>query len=231
MDIKITGLNAQILAEALEQARKGRLYILDKMDEVARRSRARRSAIRASHHHHQDSIPTRFATSSDQAAKSFAASSRRPARRSMSKTTAASPSPRANGEAARGRDADRSATSRPKPKSVKTYLGTVTRIVDFGAFVEIFPGTDGLLHVSEIADYRVRDVRDELNEGQQILVKCIGVEGNKIRLSRKALTEEGPQPPTPKRRASKQPAGRRRRSRAAATKNRQAIWQTAELPN
>jgi polyribonucleotide nucleotidyltransferase len=47
-----------------------------------------------------------------------------------------------------------------------------------------------LLHVSEIADYRVRDVRDELKEGQQILVKCISVEGNKIRLSRKALLKE-----------------------------------------
>jgi polyribonucleotide nucleotidyltransferase len=47
-----------------------------------------------------------------------------------------------------------------------------------------------LLHVSEIADYRVRDVRDELKEGQQILVKCIGVEGNKIRLSRRAVLKE-----------------------------------------
>ena len=56
----------------------------------------------------------------------------------------------------------------------QTYLGTVSRIVDFGAFVEIFPGTDGLLHISEIADRRVKDVRDELKEGQQILVKCIG---------------------------------------------------------
>jgi polyribonucleotide nucleotidyltransferase len=72
----------------------------------------------------------------------------------------------------------------------KTYLGTVSRIVDFGAFIEILPGLDGLLHVSEIADYRVRDVRDELTEGQQVMVKCIGIEGNKIRLSRKALLNE-----------------------------------------
>jgi polyribonucleotide nucleotidyltransferase len=62
--------------------------------------------------------------------------------------------------------------------------------VDFGAFVEIFPGTDGLLHISEIAEHRVRDVRDELKEGQQILVKCIGKEGNKIKLSRKAVLRE-----------------------------------------
>src|SRR5437868_15544611 len=72
----------------------------------------------------------------------------------------------------------------------ETYLGTVSRIVDFGAFVEIFPGTDGLLHISEIAEHRVRDVRDELKEGQQILVKCIGKEGNKIKLSRKAILRE-----------------------------------------
>jgi polyribonucleotide nucleotidyltransferase len=72
----------------------------------------------------------------------------------------------------------------------QTYLGTVSRIVDFGAFVEIFPGTDGLLHISEIADRRVKDVRDELKEGQQILVKCIGREGNKIKLSRKAVLRD-----------------------------------------
>lgn len=72
----------------------------------------------------------------------------------------------------------------------QTYLGTVSRIVDFGAFVEIFPGTDGLLHISEIADRRVKDVRDELKEGQQILVKCIGKEGNKIKLSRKAVLRD-----------------------------------------
>ena len=72
----------------------------------------------------------------------------------------------------------------------ETYMGTVSRIVDFGAFVEIMPGLDGLLHISEISDRRVKDVRDELKEGQQILVKCIGREGNKIKLSRKAIINE-----------------------------------------
>jgi len=72
----------------------------------------------------------------------------------------------------------------------ENYLGTVSRIVDFGAFVEIFPGTDGLLHISEIADRRVKDVRDELKEGQQIMVKCIGKDGNKIKLSRKAVLKD-----------------------------------------
>jgi polyribonucleotide nucleotidyltransferase len=72
----------------------------------------------------------------------------------------------------------------------KTYLGKVVRIVDFGAFVEIFPGTDGLLHISEISENRIKQVRDELNEGDQILVKVLALEGNKIKLSRKAILKE-----------------------------------------
>ncbi|MEP6715699.1 MAG: S1 RNA-binding domain-containing protein, partial [Terriglobia bacterium] len=71
-----------------------------------------------------------------------------------------------------------------------TYVGTVNRIVDFGAFVEIFPGTDGLLHISEISEIRIKEVRDELKEGDQILVKVLGLEGNKIKLSRKAVLKE-----------------------------------------
>jgi polyribonucleotide nucleotidyltransferase len=62
--------------------------------------------------------------------------------------------------------------------------------VDFGAFVEIFPGTDGLLHISEISENRIKQVRDELKEGDQILVKVLGIEGNKIKLSRKAVLRE-----------------------------------------
>jgi polyribonucleotide nucleotidyltransferase len=72
----------------------------------------------------------------------------------------------------------------------KTYLGKVVRIVDFGAFVEIFPGTDGLLHISEIAENRIKDVRDELKEGDQIMVKVLALEGNKIKLSRRAVLKE-----------------------------------------
>ena len=73
----------------------------------------------------------------------------------------------------------------------KTYMGKVQRITDFGAFVEIMPGIDGLLHVSEIARHRVNDVRDELQEGEQVLVKVINIDpSGKIRLSRKALLAE-----------------------------------------
>jgi polyribonucleotide nucleotidyltransferase len=72
----------------------------------------------------------------------------------------------------------------------KTYLGKVTRLADFGAFVEIIPGTDGLLHISEVAEHRIKDVRDELKEGDQVLVKVLAVEGNRIKLSRKAILKE-----------------------------------------
>jgi polyribonucleotide nucleotidyltransferase len=81
----------------------------------------------------------------------------------------------------------------------KTYLGKVVRVVEFGAFVEILPGTDGLLHVSEIAHHRVQDVRSEVKEGDQVLVKVVSIDpSGKIRLSRKALIEEaeGGTPPS-----------------------------------
>jgi polyribonucleotide nucleotidyltransferase len=85
------------------------------------------------------------------------------------------------------------------PELNKTYLGKVVRVVEFGAFVEILPGTDGLLHVSEIAHHRVQDVRSEVKEGDQVLVKVVSIDpSGKIRLSRKALIEqvEGGTPPS-----------------------------------
>jgi polyribonucleotide nucleotidyltransferase len=66
----------------------------------------------------------------------------------------------------------------------------VVRLAEFGAFVELFPGTDGLLHISEIAEHRVKEVKDELSEGDQIMVKVLAIEGNRIKLSRKALIRE-----------------------------------------
>jgi len=73
----------------------------------------------------------------------------------------------------------------------QTYLGKVAKVVEFGAFVTILPGLDGLLHVSEMAPYRVKSPADEVSEGQEIMVKVIAVEANgKIRLSRKALMAE-----------------------------------------
>ena len=72
----------------------------------------------------------------------------------------------------------------------KSYMGKVVRIVNFGAFVEILPGVDGLLHISEIAHHRVGEVTDELNEGDEVMVKVIDIDGQgRVRLSRKVLLE------------------------------------------
>ena len=75
----------------------------------------------------------------------------------------------------------------------KIYKGTVKKIMDFGAFVEILPGTDGLCHISQLAPERVKEVRDVLKEGDEVMVKVLEVDKTgKIRLSRKeALKEAG----------------------------------------
>jgi polyribonucleotide nucleotidyltransferase len=73
-----------------------------------------------------------------------------------------------------------------EPEVGKVYQGTVRKIMEFGAFVEILPGTDGLVHISELADGRVNRVEDILAEGDEVLVKCIGVDRmGKIKLSRR----------------------------------------------
>ncbi len=72
----------------------------------------------------------------------------------------------------------------------KIYLGKVRKIMDFGAFVEIFPGTDGLVHISQLADTRVAKVEDVLREGDECFVKVIGIEGGKVKLSRKEALQE-----------------------------------------
>jgi polyribonucleotide nucleotidyltransferase len=190
MDIKIGGINAQIMAEALEQARKGRLYILGAMEKSI--SSPRESISRYAPRIIQIKInPDKIRDVIGPGGKVI---------RALVEETGAKIDVSDDGTisiaTASGEAAD-AAVNRIKGLTAEaevgqTYLGTVSRIVDFGAFVEIFPGTDGLLHISEIADRRVKDVRDELKEGQQILVKCIGREGNKIKLSRKAvLRDEG----------------------------------------
>jgi polyribonucleotide nucleotidyltransferase len=72
----------------------------------------------------------------------------------------------------------------------KIYVGLVKSVVDFGAFVEILPGTEGLLHISQIAEHRVNKVSDELAEGDEVMVKVLGIDGNRIKLSRKAALRD-----------------------------------------
>ncbi len=147
MDIKIQGLTREILEQALDQARDGRLHILGKMPETlaAPRDGALASTRRASPR--SRSSPTRSATSSAPAARPSRASSTRPASPSTSRTTARSTSPRPTPRRSRRRSTS-SRASPPSPRSAQIYKGTVRRIADFGAFVEILPGTDGLLHIS-----------------------------------------------------------------------------------
>jgi polyribonucleotide nucleotidyltransferase len=188
MDIKIGGINAMILQEALEQAKKGRMHILGKMAEALAEPREDISPYAPriiTLKIHPDKIR-------DVIGKGGATI------RSITEETGAKIDIEDDGTVliatADGEAAER-AIARIKSLTAEaeigeTYLGTVSRIVDFGAFVEILPGLDGLLHISEISDRRVKDVRDELKEGQQILVKCIGKEGNKVKLSRKAVLQE-----------------------------------------
>ncbi|HZT58933.1 MAG TPA: polyribonucleotide nucleotidyltransferase [Pyrinomonadaceae bacterium] len=202
MDIKIGGINAQIMAEALEQAKKGRMHILGIMDQAIGEPREELSpyapriiTIKIN--------PDRIRDVIGPGGKMI---------RSIVEETGAKIDVEDDGTifiATADGDAAQAAIAKIRGLTAEaeigeTYLGTVSRIVDFGAFVEIFPGTDGLLHISEIAEHRVRDVRDELKEGQQILVKCIGKEGNKIKLSRKAVLRE-----------EKQKAGKGERAEAA----------------
>ncbi len=191
MDIKVAGINAMILQEALEQARKGRMHILEKMQQAIEAPREDISPFAPriiTMKIHPDKIR-------DVIGKGGSVI------RSITEETGAKIDIDDDGTiliATADGDAAQAAIARIKSLTAEaeigeTYLGTVSRIVDFGAFVEILPGLDGLLHISEISDHRVKDVRDELKEGQQILVKCIGKEGNKVKLSRKAiLAEEKP---------------------------------------
>ena len=189
MDIKVTGINAKVMREALEQARRGRLHILAKMEETMKGPRQNISTyapriitIKIPVDKIRDvigpggkmirSIIERTGVKidvEDDGSVNVASADEAAAQKAI------------------GIIQELTATAELN----KTYMGKVQRITDFGAFVEIMPGTDGLLHVSEIANHRVKDVRDELKEGEQILVKVINIDPTgKIRLSRKALLQD-----------------------------------------
>ncbi len=188
MDIKVAGINAMILSEALEQAKKGRLHILGKMTEAISEPREEIS-LYAPRIITIKINPDKIRDVIGPGGKMI---------RSITEETGAKIDVSDDGTiniATADGEAGQAAVARIRALTAEaeigeTYLGTVSRIVDFGAFVEIIPGLDGLLHISEISDRRIRDVRDELKEGQQIMVKCIGKEGNKIKLSRKAVLGE-----------------------------------------
>ncbi len=188
MDIKVAGITAQIMREALEQARRGRLFILDKMNEALPEARSKVSAYAPRFYTLQ--IPTdKIRDLIGPGGKMI---------RSIIEQTGVKIDVEDSG---RVNVSSNDETSAAKALQIigdltataevgKTYLGKVSRLADFGAFVEILPGTDGLLHISEVAEHRIKDVRDELKEGDQVLVKVLSIEGNRIRLSRKAILKE-----------------------------------------
>ncbi len=188
MDIKVMGITPQIMREALEQARHGRLFILDKMNEIIGEPRTTVSEFAPRFYTLQ--IPT-------DKIRDLIGPGGKVIRGIIEQTGVkidvedtgkvnVSSSDQAAAAKALQMIGDITATA----EVGKTYLGKVTRLADFGAFVEIIPGTDGLLHISEVAEHRINDVRDELKEGDQVLVKVLAVEGNRIKLSRKAILKE-----------------------------------------
>jgi len=188
MDIKVTGITSAIMREALDQAKRGRLFILDKMNEAISEPRTKISQYAPRFYTLQ--IPTdkirdligpggkMIRSIIDQTGVKIDVDDSGKVNVASSDETSAAKALQMIG--------DITATA----EIGKTYLGKVSRLADFGAFVEILPGTDGLLHISEVAEHRIKDIRDELKEGDQVLVKVLSIEGNRIRLSRKAILKE-----------------------------------------
>jgi polyribonucleotide nucleotidyltransferase len=189
MDIKVTGLTQAIMGEALEQARRARIFILEKM--AAALPAPRREISAYAPRIFTLRIPTdKIRDVIGPGGKMI---------RSIIERTGVKIDVEDDGSIAIASTDEASAKKAIQiieeltavPEIGKTYLGKVQRIVDFGAFVEILPGTDGLLHISEVADYRVKDVRSEISEGDQILVKVINIDPQgKVKLSRKAVLRE-----------------------------------------
>src|SRR6202043_74532 len=188
MDIKVSGVSIAMMREALAQARKARIEILDIMDRTLPSGRTEISTYAP--HLYMLSIPT------DKIRDLIGPGGKKI--RSIIEATGVKIDVMDDGKVHVFANDGKSAEAALKmirevtatAEIGKTYLGTVVRIAEFGAFVEIFPGTDGLLHISEIAEARIRAVRDELKEGDQVLVKVLAIEGNKVRLSRKAVLRD-----------------------------------------
>ena len=191
MDIKVSGITTEIMREALQQARAGRLHILEKMGATI-------ASPRQSISMHAPRIVT-IQIPVDKIRDVIGPGGK--TIRSIIDRTGVKIDVEDDGRINVASTDEGSAQKAiaiieeltASPELNKTYLGKVQRITDFGAFIEILPGIDGLLHVSEIAHYRVNDVRSELNEGDQVPVKVINVDpSGKVRLSRKALLPGAP---------------------------------------
>jgi len=173
MDIKITSITREIMKVALDQARDGRLHILDEMNKVLSKPRENMS----------EWAPTIITMKIDpekireviaRAAPSSGRSPRRPAPRSTSRTTV--PSRSHPFRVRRTRSAAAHRADHRRHRVGRIYEGKVARLMDFGAFVTILPGRDGLVHISQISEERVERVGDKLKEGDVVRVKVLEVD-------------------------------------------------------
>ncbi|MBI5492140.1 MAG: polyribonucleotide nucleotidyltransferase [Deltaproteobacteria bacterium] len=193
MDIKIEGVTAAILKEALYQAKEGRLHILGKMREAIQTARAEMSPYApriTTIYVRTEKIKDVIGPGGKNIKGIILETGVKIDIDDTGKVNIAS----TDGEAAqKAIDMVRRLTQ--EAEVGKLYMGKVKKIMDFGAFVEIFPGTEGLVHISQLAEERVKTVRDVLKEGDEVLVKVIEVDRDgKIRLSRKdALGQTLPQ--------------------------------------
>ena len=191
MDIKISGVNRDIMRQALYQAREGRLHILGIMTETM-------GSHRASVSGHAPRITT-LKVRPDKIREIIGPGGK--VIRGIIEATGVKMDVEDDGtvtiassdEAASRKAIEMVQKIAAEAEIGKIYKGTVRKIVDFGAFVEIFPGTDGLVHISQLAHERVRRVSDVLKEGDEVMVKVLEIDRQgKIRLSRKdALQETG----------------------------------------
>ncbi len=210
MDIKCPGLTREIMSEALHQAREGRLHILKEMAKTIAEPRPELSqwaprieTIKVKPERIKDIIGPGGKIIRDITART----NTNIEIEDSGSVHIASPNA-ADVEAAIKLIRELTA----EPEIEKVYLGTVRKIMDFGAFVEILPGTDGLVHISELSDKRVEKVTDVLNEGDEVLVKVLSIDRQgKIRLSRKAALAETAEGGSTEETGEKEDAGERER--------------------
>jgi len=189
MDIKIGGVTAELLKDALYQAKEGRLHILGKMNEAMTTHREELSSYApriTTIYVRVEKIKDVIGPGGKNIKGIILATGCKIDIDDTGKVNIAS----SDGEAAqRAIDMVRGLTA--EAEIGKLYKGKVKKIMDFGAFVEIFPGTEGLVHISQLAHERVKNVRDVLKEGDEVLVKVLEVDKDgKIRLSRKEALEQ-----------------------------------------
>lgn len=189
LDTKIGGISREIMGKALEQARKGRLFILSKMNEtidLPRMNLAPYAPRIYTMQIRQDKIRDVIGTGGKVIRGIVEQTGVKINIDDSGLINIASP----DGESAKkAMEIINNITA--EAELGKTYLGKVKRVVDFGAFVEILPGTEGLLHISQISEKRIAKVTDEINEGDEVLVKVIEIDKlGRIRLSRKEASRE-----------------------------------------